>query len=1011
MKREVLVGILALLVIVFVFLLMNLFSVEFTGNVIQEGTKFENSDKCGDSDGGIFAFQKGIVTTKNFLGIPMKYADRCQDVDGKDAVREYYCENGKAKWQKIACEKGCENGACKPVPVARNIKDMTKYATREVFLVSDKDWKDVLPLVPVTTWTGSEKECTRGYGTPENVCVYPTLVWHEESKSQASTFTIKDANFEIVTLFPDPNNKITLHLEQKQINLRETVNVPLQIKNAGTTVPNFLVVFNSFDPDVVVASLDKTLNIKNVGSKYYISSSNSGFKLQPGETKEIILSITFDTQSDQRFDADSIIYFMQQYQKDGQERVMIVGQTPQELDDLLVAKPEFGAGLAQDKIQRISSDQYLSYWKSYSTIVYVEDNYELALLASTYASLINAPLVIKGTVLDVQKMFAGKEVICVGSAVPQGSVCKESYTLEQLQKKYVEVTKTDKIILVNPMDLSIKVIENFKPEKSASPVLELYSKTSLIAPILASAKHEILFFTHSSNYLSVVRTLEETIDSLSLHPQYLTIFATSDAVEMGYKDDSTFDSSYSTDAWQYSRLKSNSFLQLATGRIFSLTLSDVSSYLARDLFYDVTLKNSNSILTTVGDPFITISSEIYGIGTVFSSLGYDTTIHTIPHTPQPDEWKNKFFIHYNDHGGPSWLGFESSQIPSLDNSFIFTEACSTCDSRSPSSSLFCSRALRKGAIGYIGAVEVSGYINQGGFIAETFAQHTSLGMSFKNSKNAVIFFDRLRLHSTLNYNPMPWYMLLGDPTLTLSVLHPMPQPQLTYLGGSSDTRDAILTIPLMKVNIPEKIKVLNEIPSQTQPFYFSTSNNIQPNINNEFISLFSFSDSFKPVAGSNGVSILKEDDSHFWLKFQSKESIFSDESNDRFASRMFKTTLYSKLPDFSIESVRLKDNLLSFELRNIGNAEGTTDILHNIISITGNFARDLRYAYYFDHPMPRAHLLPGESIPVSLSFPNVDSNGVKLSDQTVLKVYISFEFAGDFFQQNNTDYWEGELTK
>ncbi len=81
-------------------------------------TLFSNSDTCSDTDGGVFSFQKGIVTAKNFLGLHRKYADQCQDVDGKDAVREHYCKNGKAKWQKIVCENGCENGAC--------IKDLHK---------------------------------------------------------------------------------------------------------------------------------------------------------------------------------------------------------------------------------------------------------------------------------------------------------------------------------------------------------------------------------------------------------------------------------------------------------------------------------------------------------------------------------------------------------------------------------------------------------------------------------------------------------------------------------------------------------------------------------------------------------------------------------------------------------------------------------------------------------------------------------------------------------------------
>ena len=60
-----------------------------TGNVV-DGTSFEEGDGCSDSDGGVFSFEKGeVVTIKNFLGIRRKYTDRCQDLNGKDAVKEY----------------------------------------------------------------------------------------------------------------------------------------------------------------------------------------------------------------------------------------------------------------------------------------------------------------------------------------------------------------------------------------------------------------------------------------------------------------------------------------------------------------------------------------------------------------------------------------------------------------------------------------------------------------------------------------------------------------------------------------------------------------------------------------------------------------------------------------------------------------------------------------------------------------------------------------------------------
>ena len=273
-------------------------------------------------------------------------------------------------------------GECAETVYGANVKNMLKYSNKEAFLISDNNWKDILPLVPATTWTGSE-DCQEGYGTPENVCVYPTLIYHEEGEG---------------------------------------------------------------------------------------------------------------------FDADSIIYFMQQYSPN---KVTIIGNTPQELDDLLIAAPELGAGLQIEQLQRINSEDYLSYWQKFEEVIYVEDNYELALLASTYASLINAPLIIHGTSLDKIETFSGKEVICIGSGSPSGSSCSKQYDLRTLQQKYVEkvneidTEKLNKFIVVNSRDIDFVGAINYVPrdlitEKSGDTMHYLFKKDSLIAPILASAKHEVI---------------------------------------------------------------------------------------------------------------------------------------------------------------------------------------------------------------------------------------------------------------------------------------------------------------------------------------------------------------------------------------------------------------------------------------------------------------------------------------------------------------------------------------
>lgn len=212
------------------------------------------------------------------------------------------------------------------------------------------------------------------------------------------------------------------------------------------------------------------------------------------------------------FDADSIIYFMQQYNAN---KVTVINGMSGELARLLTSARDLGPGLTENQIGIISPYDYFSYWQSFDTAVYVEDNYELALVASTFASLINAPLIIQGSGLDSENIFRNRNVILIGNInCPIGAICAERYNLEQLQRRYVELTSTDKIIVVNPNDLGIIVSEVFLSEKSANSISELYGKTSLTAPILASAKHELIIPVNFPRVYDDVDTADIRITSL-----------------------------------------------------------------------------------------------------------------------------------------------------------------------------------------------------------------------------------------------------------------------------------------------------------------------------------------------------------------------------------------------------------------------------------------------------------------------------------------------------------------
>jgi len=467
------------------------------------------------------------------------------------------------------------------------------------------------------------------------------------------------------------------------------------------------------------------------------------------------------------FDADSIIYFMQQYSPDS---ITIIGETPQELDDLLITEPELGAGLQVEQLQRINLENYLSYWEIYEEVVYVEDNYELALLASTYASLINSPLIIQGTELDADKNFEGKRVICVG---PVSRSCDATYTLEELQQSYVDLTNTDKIILINPQDLNIKVEEEFQPEKSTNPIYEIYSKTSLASSILASAKHEIIIPIKNNSVIEIDNALERGAERFDIGKGFLTVFGTSDHIESLVETTIEYLSGNCTyngyaDIVKYSVLneEEDKIFDLAPGRIFGLTISDISSYVNRVLFYNK-LPKSNSVVSLSSETSIA-NAEAYQ--KLFQSLGYNSSkvisYDSCCPRPSPEDYADKFFIYFEDHGNHDRLGISSRDWPLLKNTFILGTGCSTCiyrDYKKPF--LMCSQAIRKGAIGYFGMVEGGGNPNLQYRTSNLFTNKT-LGEAYL---------------ATISPELFEAFGLIGDPTLRLDPPHSFPHSEINKI--------------------------------------------------------------------------------------------------------------------------------------------------------------------------------------------------------------------------------------
>jgi len=696
-----------------------------------------------------------------------------------------------------------------------NTKNMNLFSDKNVFLISDEDWHDVLPLVPVTTWTGE-------LGEPFSISNYPTLVYHlnnlnyaysgngatAEASSQSSIFgpiqVLDGRTGDSWFSLPDSRHWLLIDLNQvKEINHIKlatytpsydyylTIKVSVDNVNYNTVVDDHYI-----NADTVAYTLidywgnyDFDFDLQQARYiKFEFSSSSGGqlFDVSIGEVEIYNTNNIADS-----FDADSVVHFMQLYELSNEGILTIVGEVPDELADLLVADfdlvtKEGGAGLDENQIEYINPNDYFSYWSDIGTIVIVENDYKFSLLASSYASLLNAPLFIGGLESETQQSIIINDilskrkvnVVLIGNVGCPGQAnnCEYFETLEELQHDYIEKTGTDKLLITNPDDINEHQLATFEPEKSMLSVSGMFSRHSLVSPILASAKHELLVLTYSYNWDDVDELVEDTMNSFfNNDADYLTIVSPPFIIpNWDVITQSQVDLEYAV---------GESFF-LAPGRIFGLTSSDVSSYIARSLFYDDLTGN---IYDEEEYTAFTIGRECYGGGDADAMKdirdylelnGYDsdgTLCSTYPENPNgceheglqlisPEEQgylQHKQYIQFSDHGnGNQWASaLFYNQIPWLDLSVTGgVTACST-NSYLIEKNGYGVNILRKGAMAYTGSIPITYTDNS---LRDNYVRFLT---------------SNIRMVGTLGYvNRMLYfayggsfygnhYIMLGDPTL------------------------------------------------------------------------------------------------------------------------------------------------------------------------------------------------------------------------------------------------------
>ena len=216
------------------------------------------------------------------------------------------------------------------------------------------------------------------------------------------------------------------------------------------------------------------------------------------------------------------------------------------------------------------------------------------------------------------------------------------------------------------------------------------------------------------NYLTIVASHLAIPDSIAVRCSSCTIYCANCTSTGSYRN--TLD-------WKYASLDDiNVNPSVKLGRILGITLSDVSAYIARSLFYDKIFENiypdNQHSALGIGHARPHYARDQEDVVNMASGLGY-TNNECYMDEPSPicgsdtspplSNYKNKQVIAFADHGAPtSWSGtLSSSNVEWMDLPFMISKACSPNNLWRGEEDALGPMLLRKGAIGYSGGSGVT----------------------------------------------------------------------------------------------------------------------------------------------------------------------------------------------------------------------------------------------------------------------------------------------------------------
>jgi hypothetical protein len=229
-----------------------------------------------------------------------------------------------------------------------------------------------------------------------------------------------------------------------------------------------------------------------------------------------------------------------------------------------------------------------------------------------------------------------------------------------------------------------------------------------------------------------------------------------------------------------------------------------------------------------------------------------------------------------------------------------------------------------------------------------------------------------------------------------------------------------LTIPTMRIEIPQEIKDLCEDPNQGTPRYITTS--FIPNFYESYAFTARFENTMDFVAISPKTWRINKDlhrgKEYIWLTspFNYDNPYFLTANDYEFTDFDFDVTLLLTAPDLTVNDVTLSNKKLEFKIVNIGNERVIVTLDSINIKVGGCLSPECEKGNeesYYTQTIEKTELslLPDQSRTFSITLPDRGDNG-DFEKYSKFKVSIFFDTPDDFIEQNydNNEFRE-VLTK